>query len=223
MRALQRLALALTTLQMAVEPGVTAAAAAAVTPGSGGEAPLLWFAAELAAPLHEQLAATFATCEPGSPGALDTPELLLGTVQRLAAEYAARVDFLQVWVTAAYGAPSPMPCCNGVTARRDVTWTAQNLLFLPTNPTLTDCTCSDTCTVTYEVTHHLPCPSQAVLQALQLHGAYHVSVEFTRALREAVKQVLRERKLPEASTAQRSVVAACATHALLCCVQCCVL
>lgn len=98
MRALQRLALALTTLQMAVEPGVTAAAAAAVTPGSGGEAPLLWFAAELAAPLHEQLAATFATCEPGSPGALDTPELLLGTVQRLAAEYAARVDFLQVCV-----------------------------------------------------------------------------------------------------------------------------
>lgn len=41
------------------------------------------------------------------------------------------------------------------------------------------------------------CPAQAVVQALELHGAYHIGVEFTRALRDGVKQLLRTHKLPE--------------------------
>lgn len=38
---------------------------------------------------------------------------------------------------------------------------------------------------------------QGVIQALELHGSYQIGVEFTRALREAVKQILRQYKLPE--------------------------
>jgi hypothetical protein len=41
---------------------------------------------------------------------------------------------------------------------------------------------------------------QGVLQSLELHSIYQVEVEFTRALREAVKQLLRQYKLPEVRT-----------------------
>jgi hypothetical protein len=41
-----------------------------------------------------------------------------------------------------------------------------------------------------------------VVQALELHGAYHIGVEFTRALRDGVKQLLRTHKLPEVRQGQ---------------------
>jgi hypothetical protein len=53
-------------------------------------------AEELAAPLTSQVLELFGPSSPGSPGALDNPDLLLGTVHRLAQENGRRVDFLQV-------------------------------------------------------------------------------------------------------------------------------
>lgn len=38
---------------------------------------------------------------------------------------------------------------------------------------------------------------QGILQGLELHSIYQIGVEFTRALRDAVKQLLRQYKLPE--------------------------
>jgi hypothetical protein len=38
---------------------------------------------------------------------------------------------------------------------------------------------------------------QGILQGLELHSIYQLTVEFTRALRDAVKQLLRQFKLPE--------------------------
>jgi hypothetical protein len=64
--------------------------------GGGGDAPLLWAAAELAAPLNAQLAELFGGGARGSPGDVQNPDLLLGTVHRLALENGRRIDFLQV-------------------------------------------------------------------------------------------------------------------------------
>lgn len=64
--------------------------------GGGGDAPLLWAAAELAAPLNAQLAELFGASGRGSPGDVNNPDLLLGTVHRLALENGRRIDFLQV-------------------------------------------------------------------------------------------------------------------------------
>ncbi|WIA21350.1 hypothetical protein OEZ85_000574 [Tetradesmus obliquus] len=130
---LQRLMLALTRLQLVSQQEQIAAA---VQSGGGGDAPLLWAAAELAAPLNAQLAELFGASGRGSPGDVNNPDLLLGTVHRLALENGRRIDFLQ-----------------------------------------------------------------AVVQALELHGAYHIGVEFTRALRDGVKQLLRTYKLPEVAAA----------------------
>lgn len=49
--------------------------------------------------------------------------------------------------------------------------------------------------------------SQGILQGLELHSIYQLTVEFTRALRDAVKQLLRQFKLPEvrARSLQRSL------------------
>jgi hypothetical protein len=66
--------------------------------GGGGDAPLLWMAGELAAPLNAQLAELFGSSAPGSPGDVQNPDLLLGTVHRLALENGRRIDFLQVRV-----------------------------------------------------------------------------------------------------------------------------
>lgn len=41
------------------------------------------------------------------------------------------------------------------------------------------------------------CAFQGILQGLELHNIYQLTVEFTRALRDAVKQLLRQYKLPE--------------------------
>lgn len=53
-------------------------------------------AQELAAPLAAQLINIFGTSGPGSPGALNTPEILLGTVHRIALTNLRRIGFLQV-------------------------------------------------------------------------------------------------------------------------------
>jgi hypothetical protein len=55
-------------------------------------------AGELAAPLNAQLAELFGSSAPGSPGDVQNPDLLLGTVHRLALENGRRIDFLQVRV-----------------------------------------------------------------------------------------------------------------------------
>eukprot|EP00878_Enallax_costatus_P018800 GHUV01019813.1.p1 GENE.GHUV01019813.1~~GHUV01019813.1.p1 ORF type:complete len:717 (+),score=259.77 GHUV01019813.1:106-2256(+) len=133
---LQRLMLALTRLQLVaqkelieavVQPGSTVASPSAIC-----NAPILWMAQELAVPLASQLYEMFGPSNEGSPGALSMPELMLGTVHRIALDNLRRIDFLQ-----------------------------------------------------------------GVIQALELHGSYQIGVEFTRALREAVKQIQRQYKLPE--------------------------
>ena len=45
-------------------------------------------------------------------------------------------------------------------------------------------------------------PLQAVVQACDLHYSYNFSVEFSRALRSTVKQLLRADKLPAVASAQ---------------------
>jgi hypothetical protein len=71
--------------------GGAAAAAAAADP------PLLWIAQELVSPLQLQLFELFGPAS--GPGGLEAPELVLGTVHRLALENVPRVDFLQVGVS----------------------------------------------------------------------------------------------------------------------------
>jgi hypothetical protein len=43
----------------------------------------------------------------------------------------------------------------------------------------------------------LLCCPQGILQGLELYGIYQIGVEFTRALRDGVKQLLRQCKLPK--------------------------
>lgn len=66
---------------------------------SSSDAPLLWMAAELAAPLNAQLLELFGPSGPGQPGELENPDLVLGTVHRLAQEHWRHIDFLQVGLT----------------------------------------------------------------------------------------------------------------------------
>eukprot|EP00775_Hariotina_reticulata_P007466 gene7466-7676_t len=136
---LQRLMVALTRLQLAAQKdaiGMVMQSAAVNGSLTFPDAPLLWMAEELAAPLTSQILELFGPSNPGSPGALDNPDLVLGTVHRLAQENGRRIDFLQ-----------------------------------------------------------------GVIQAMELHSTYHIGTEFTRALREAVKQLLRMYKLPEVASA----------------------
>lgn len=66
--------------------------------------------------------------------------------------------------------------------------------------------CSPPTSVSYSinvnVTHAFVCLlSQSVVEACDLHVGYHISVEFTRALREAIKQLMRSAKLPSLAAA----------------------
>lgn len=55
------------------------------------------------------------------------------------------------------------------------------------------------------------CCLQGILQGLELHSIYQLTVEFTRALRDAVKQLLRQYKLPEVrSLCMESSIQQCA-------------
>lgn len=53
------------------------------------------------------------------------------------------------------------------------------------------------------------CAVQGILQGLELHNVYQVTVEFTRALRDAVKQLLRQYKFPEVCSSLLMMLLGC--------------
>lgn len=73
------------------QPGSTMASPSAIS-----NEPILWIAQELAAPIASQLYEMFGPSGEGSPGALSMPELMMGTVHRVALDNLRRIDFLQV-------------------------------------------------------------------------------------------------------------------------------
>ncbi|KAI8464357.1 MAG: TIP-1 family-domain-containing protein [Monoraphidium minutum] len=94
--ALQRLMLGLTRLQRVEERAAFEALDESGLPlaaMAGDAAPLLWLAQRLAAPLAGGLRQLFANAAPA--GHLDRPDLLLGTVLRLARDLGPSLDFLQ--------------------------------------------------------------------------------------------------------------------------------
>lgn len=55
----------------------------------------------------------------------------------------------------------------------------------------------------------LPMCLQGILQGLELHSIYQLTVEFTRALRDAVKQLLIQYKFPEVRAVEPLPFACC--------------
>jgi hypothetical protein len=164
---------------------------------AGPQPPLLWMAQELAAPFQQQLLEVFGPNSQGSPGDINNPALVLAVVHKLAKDNAARVDFLQV---------GSIGClCSGGT-RLSLSSDAETrhcqgdcrsccgVLFR--NVWVKELYCSP-CTERI-VLLDLYCP-QGILQGLELYSIYQIGVEFTRALRDGVKQLLRQCKLPEVS------------------------